>query len=77
MIIIDWVTAVKGDPAADVARTDYILRYASKEDSSKIEAFLLKILQLFAANVNNHFSRKSVMIFAVVSESTYSLSGIS
>ncbi|MHA1557516.1 MAG: aminoglycoside phosphotransferase family protein [Candidatus Heimdallarchaeota archaeon] len=50
MIVIDWITAVKGDPAADVARTDYILRYASKEDPSKIEAFLLKILQLFAAN---------------------------
>lgn len=50
MIVIDWITAVKGDPAADVARTDYILRYASKENTSKIEAFLLKILQRFAAN---------------------------
>lgn len=50
MIVIDWIMAVKGNPAADVARTYYILRYASKENASKLESILLKIIQRFAAN---------------------------
>ena len=50
IVVIDWITAAKGNPAADVARTYYILRYASKENVSKIETFLLNFLQLFAAN---------------------------
>lgn len=44
-VIIDWMTACKGDAAADVARTLLLLKYGQTEGVSKVVKKIIKMLQ--------------------------------
>ena len=43
--VIDWITACKGDPAADVARTWLLLKYGQMSDVNKKTALVLSLVK--------------------------------
>jgi thiamine kinase-like enzyme len=44
-IIIDWMTAAKGDPLADVARTSLLLKYGEIQVKSKVVQNFISIIK--------------------------------
>ena len=59
-VVIDWLTAVQGEPAADVARTLLLLRYASPPSGPSL-VLVLVLRRLFAAAYWRHYARRTGM----------------
>lgn len=53
--VIDWVTAVKGDPLADVARTSLILKMAEVQPGTAGRWLINLILDVFHSSYLNHY----------------------
>jgi aminoglycoside phosphotransferase (APT) family kinase protein len=59
-VVIDWLTAVRGEPAGDVARTLLLLRYASPPSGPGL-ILVLVLRRLFAAAYWRHYARRTGM----------------
>ncbi len=54
VVIVDWMTACRGDPAADIARTQILLTIGKPPDSSWWQGILVSIL----GNLANYYYQK-------------------
>ena len=74
LIVIDWMTATQGDPAADVARTYFILKHASPVvELTKIEKIKVKLFQSITSRIylknylkQSKLSRKDIQQWELV-----------
>ncbi len=63
LVVIDWITSVQGAPAADVARSYYIMKYGSPmQIISRIDKLKIKIFRSVASRLYlYHYCKKAKM----------------